>query len=157
VPGRMCAAGPRMSSALGAIGQRQARSRPCHRHSYSPTLAASGAAVDALGKRRTDLSMRPSRLRPIAILLAVTTLIPVVGVSPASALTLQRTWWAHFGTSGVNGSLAIRAYTNGSGSATYNLKGLRANSNYSVAIRNGTCSKLGTVVARLPVIHTTSR
>jgi len=101
--------------------------------------------------------MRPSRLRTIAILLAVTTLLPVVGVAPASALTLQRTWWAHFGTSGVNGSLALRAYTNGVGSATYNLKGLRANANYSVAIRNGTCAKLGTVAARLPVIRTTSR
>jgi hypothetical protein len=100
--------------------------------------------------------MRPSRLRLIAILLAVATMLPVVGVTPASALTLQRTWWAHFGSGGANGSLGIRAYTNGAGSATYNLKGLRANANYSVAVRNGTCAKLGTVAARLPVIRTNS-
>ena len=100
--------------------------------------------------------MRPSRLRPIAILLAVTTLLPVVGVAPASALTLQRTWWAHPGTNGANGSLAIRAYTNGAGSVTYNLKSLRANTTYSVTVRNGTCAKLGTVAAKLPAIRTNS-
>jgi hypothetical protein len=100
--------------------------------------------------------MRPSRLRPIAIALAVATLLPTIGVGPASALTLQRSWSAHLGTSGVNGALAVRAYTNGVGQVTYDLKRLRANATYSVAIRYGTCSRLGSTATRLPNIRTSS-
>jgi len=98
--------------------------------------------------------MRPSRLRPIAIVLAVATLLPTLGLAPASAITLQRSWSAHLGTNGVNGALAVRAYTNGVGQVTYDLRRLRANATYAVQIRYGTCAKLGSVATRLPNIRT---
>jgi hypothetical protein len=100
--------------------------------------------------------MRPSRLRLIAIALTLVTLLLAVGVVPATALTLQRSWSAHLGTSGVNGALAVRAYTNGVGQVTYDLKRLRANATYVVQIRYGTCAKLGTVATRLPNIRTSA-
>ena len=98
--------------------------------------------------------MRPSRLRLITVVLTLATLLPFVAVTPATALTLQRTWTAHLGTSGVNGALAVRAYTNGVGSVTYDLKRLRANAIYGVQVRYGTCARLGSVATRLPSFRT---
>ena len=96
--------------------------------------------------------MRPTRLRLLAILPLLATLF-AVDVAPASAITLQRTWGA---TVGSNGTLIVRAYTNGVGSATYNLKGLRANATYTVQIRKGTCRNLGKVTVKLPAVRTSS-
>ena len=98
--------------------------------------------------------MRPSRLRPIAVALTVGTLLLSVGVVPATALTLQRSWSAHLGTNGVNGALAVRAYTNGVGQVTYDLKRLRANAVYTVQVRYGTCGSLGSVATRLVTVKT---
>jgi hypothetical protein len=96
--------------------------------------------------------MRPTRLRLLAILVTLATLF-VVGAVPASALTLQRTWWANVGS---NGTLTVRAYTNGVGSATYDLKGLRANATYTVQVRKGTCANLGSVSVKLPAVRTST-
>lgn len=100
--------------------------------------------------------MRPSRPRLIAITLTLATLLLSVGAAPATALTLQRTWSAKLGTSGVNGSIVVRAYTNGVGQVSYDLKRLRANATYSVQIRRGTCSNLGTVAVRFTSVRTSS-
>ncbi len=59
--------------------------------------------------------------------------------APAGALTLQRSWHASL-SSGTYGAVSLKAYTNGVGSLTYNLKRLRANRTYSVQIRKGTCA-----------------
>ncbi len=99
--------------------------------------------------------MRPTRRRAIPILIAVVILLTFATV-PASAITLQRTWSAKLGSNGTNGSITLKAYTNGVGAIRYSLKGLRAHATYSVQIRNGTCASLGSVVARPTAIHTTA-
>jgi len=74
----------------------------------------------------------------------------------ASAITLQRTWRAFLGTSGANGSITLRAYTNGVGSIGYSLRGLKPRAFYSIQVRNGTCSRLGTIAARPATVQTTA-
>src|SRR5262245_32289307 len=110
--------------------------------------------MDASATHETDTPMRPSRLRTIAILVTLVTLLLTVEVAPASALTLQRQWSAHVAT--VNGALLVRAYTNGVGSVTYDLKRLRPNTSYTIAIRYGTCSRLGAVATRLPNVRSSA-
>lgn len=99
--------------------------------------------------------MKTTRRGSVAILVALLVLV-TTAAAPAQALTLQRKWAAKVGLSGANGSVTLRAYTDGSGTITYGLKSLRANATYSVSIRKGSCSKLGTVVARPTAIRTSS-
>ena len=102
-----------------------------------------------------DRSMRLTRGRGVPILLALAMLL-TLAAAPVDAITLQRTWSAKVGSNGANGRVTLRAYTNGVGSISYALKGLRANATYSVQIRNGTCSNLGSVAARPPSVHTST-
>lgn len=88
--------------------------------------------------------MRPTRRRGIPILIAFATLLTVAPI-PASAITLQRTWSAKVGSSGANGTVTLKAYTNLVGSISYGLKGLKGGATYSVQIRNGTCASLGSI------------
>ena len=90
--------------------------------------------------------MRKTRRRSAALVLALATLL-AINISPASAITLQRTWTAKIGTSGINGRVYLKAYTNGVGSIQFALKGLRANATYSIAVRNGTCANPSTTVS----------
>lgn len=90
--------------------------------------------------------MRPTPRRGIPILMAFAMLLAIAPAS-ASAITLQRTWTSRLGTSGSNGTITLRAYTNGVGSIRYTLQGLRANTSYGVQIRYGSCANLGLVVA----------
>jgi hypothetical protein len=101
--------------------------------------------------------MRPTsrRARGIPILMALAMLL-TLAVVPADAITLQRSWSAKVGSNGANGRIALKAYLNGVGSISYNLKGLRANATYSVQIRNGTCSSLGSIAARPPSVRTSA-
>ena len=99
--------------------------------------------------------MRPTRLHGMATLIALAMLI-TIAPAPASAITLQRTWSAKVGSSGSNGTITLKAYTNGVGSIRYALKGLRANAIYGVQIRNGTCASPGTIAARPPAIRTSA-
>lgn len=97
--------------------------------------------------------MRPTRRRGIAVLMAVAVLLTLAS-APASAITLQRTWSARLGTSGT---ITLRAYTNGVGSIRYSLGGLKAHATYSVQIRNGTCTSLGSAVNRpAPIVTSAS-
>jgi hypothetical protein len=99
--------------------------------------------------------MRPTRRRGIALLMALAMLL-TFSAAPASAITLQRTWSARVGVSGANGTITLRAYTNGVGSIRYGLKGLRVHATYSVEIRYGTCASLGSVAARPPSVRTSA-
>jgi hypothetical protein len=102
--------------------------------------------------------MPPTRLvsrRGIPILMAVAMLVTFAPAS-ASALTLQRTWSARIGANGVNGTIALKAYTSGVGTIGYSLRNLTHNATYSVQIRNGTCASLGSVVARPNAVVTSS-
>jgi hypothetical protein len=76
--------------------------------------------------------------------------------APVSAATLQRTWSARLGSNGANGSITLRAFTDGTGSIAYSLRGLSPNSTYLVQIRSGTCASLGSIAARLRPILTTA-
>ena len=99
--------------------------------------------------------MRHHPRRLIALLVALTLLLPLAA-APANALTLQRTWSAKVGSSGYNGTVKLRAYTNGVGSVTYSLRNLSGLTTYTVQIRRGTCSNLGTVVTTLAPVRTSS-
>ncbi len=91
--------------------------------------------------------MRRIPRRGIAILMALIVLA-TIEVAPASAATVQRTWSATLSSSVPNGTIKLRAYTNGVGAISYSLKNLRTNTSYGVQIRNGSCAHLGTIVAR---------
>ncbi len=99
--------------------------------------------------------MRITRTRGLAILVALATLLAIAPAS-ASALTLHRGWSAKIGSSGSNGTIALKIYTNDVGTIAYSRKGLRAHATYAVQIRNGTCSSVGTIVARPPSVVTSS-
>jgi hypothetical protein len=99
--------------------------------------------------------MRGFRRPGVAILICLAVLLPGAA-APADALTLQRTWTSKVGSSGGNGAITLKAFTNHSGSIRYALKGLRAGATYSVQIRNGTCARLGSVAASLTAVRTSS-
>lgn len=99
--------------------------------------------------------MRSTGRGVTAVLISLAILL-AFGAVPATALTVQRTWAARVGTSGVNGAVVMRAYTNLSGSVAYSLKGLRPSALYGVQIRTGTCASPGAVAARLTSIRTSA-
>jgi hypothetical protein len=99
--------------------------------------------------------MRSTRRHGIAFLISLAVLLTLTS-APAGAATLQRTWKAKIGSSGANGSIVLRAYTDGSGSISYSLKSLRANAIYTVRIRYGTCSNVGTVATALTSVLTSA-
>jgi hypothetical protein len=99
--------------------------------------------------------MRATRRRSTAILIALAMLL-AFDSAPVGAITLQRTWSAKLGSSGSNGTITLKAYTNGVGSIRYSLRGLRTRATYSVQIRNGTCANLGSVAARPASVHTSA-
>lgn len=78
------------------------------------------------------------------------------GSAPVDALTLQRTWTAKLGSTGANGAITLKAYTNGTGSFRYSLTGLRRSVVYAVGVRYGTCANLGSSAIRLPSVKTSS-
>ena len=99
--------------------------------------------------------MRSTRRGGIAILISLTMLLTFAS-EPVSAFTPQRTWSAQLGSGGSNGTITLTAYTNGVGSIRYSLRGLKASATYSVQIRNGTCTRLGSVAAGLTAVKTST-
>ena len=88
------------------------------------------------------------QMRRIAALALAMILVATINVGGALALTTQRLWQANVGTDAVNGRVSLRAYTNTTGLLTLRLKAMKANRSYSLEIRAGTCTSLGTVRAR---------
>jgi hypothetical protein len=99
--------------------------------------------------------MRRTRRRGATFLVALAVLLSLAS-APVDALTLQRNWTARLGSNGSAGVVSLSAYTNGTGSARYTLKGLRVNATYAVQIRYGTCARLGSIAVRLTPIHTSA-
>lgn len=93
-------------------------------------------------------------MRRIWPLVLAITLVLTMNVGSAMALTTQRLWQASVGSNGVNGRVSLRAYTNTTGLLTLRLTSMRPNASYSLEIRAGTCSSLGTV--RASFLRTTS-
>jgi len=98
--------------------------------------------------------MQTSRRRPtrraratFAILLA--TAVMTILASPASAVSVRRTWTAHLGGNGANGTAALTAYWAGNGAIRYKLVGLQPSTVYPVVAYRGSCLK-PTIITRLP-------
>ena len=85
--------------------------------------------------------------RLISIFLALMLVLSVAAT--ADAVTVKRTWSAKLGTNAINGTAVLQAYKEGTGKLALALKGLRANSTYTLEIRSGSCTTLGTVRATL--------
>ena len=88
------------------------------------------------------------RLTPLLALLLV-----VFVASPANALSLKREWRASVG-GGANGSAVLEAWTNGTGTLTASLKGLKRNTTYRVTLRKGSCKHPKTVLGKLGSVRT---
>lgn len=99
--------------------------------------------------------MRSTRRRGAAVLIALAVLLTMTA-APVTALTVQRRWTAYMLTGGSSGVIRAVAYTNRTGSIQYGLKSLRKSATYSVQIRYGTCSSLGSVALRLPAVKTST-
>ncbi len=91
-------------------------------------------------------------LRRLAPLLAL--LLVVIVASPANALSLKREWHASVGSGGTNGTADLKAWTNGTGTLTATLKGLKAKTTYKVTLRKGSCAHPKTVLGKLGSVTT---
>jgi YVTN family beta-propeller protein len=97
---------------------------------------------------------RHSRLAGSA---ALSMLIIIAAVGPASAATVTSTWNAKIGTGGANGSARIQANSAGTGSLTLKLAKLKPSSVLPVVIVKGTCSSVRSTVITVASVRTTSR
>ena len=86
------------------------------------------------------------RLSPLLALLLV-----VIVASPAAALSLKREWRA---TIGGGGHATLDAWTNGTGTLSATVAGLRKNTAYHIALRQGSCANPKTVLAKLGGVTT---
>ena len=92
--------------------------------------------------------------RPIALALAL--LLLAAMAVPAEATTVHRVLSGNVGTNGTSGWTGITAYTDGTGSVSYALKGLKPAWIYRVEVRRGRCSNLGSVITRLSSVKASS-
>ena len=90
---------------------------------------------------------------PIAAAILLAALVAAPAVEGA---TVNAAWTAKVGTSGVNGTARVQAYTSGSGALIINLKSLKRSTVYPVSLYRGTCSSLGTRIVALNSQLTTS-
>ena len=90
------------------------------------------------------------RLTPLLALLLV-----VIVASPANAVdpSLKREWRASVG-GGANGTARLDAWTNGTGTLTADLKGLKKNTTYRISLRKGSCKHPKTVLGKLGTVRT---
>jgi sortase (surface protein transpeptidase) len=86
------------------------------------------------------------RLSPLLALLLV-----VIVASPAAALTIKREWRASLGG---GGTATLDAWTNGTGTLSATVAGLKKNTAYHIALRKGSCANPKTVLAKLGAVTT---
>jgi sortase (surface protein transpeptidase) len=89
------------------------------------------------------------RLTPMLALLLV-----LIIASPAAALTLKREWRTSMGTNGAGGHATLDAWTNGTGTLSATVAGLRRNTTYHIQLRKGACSAPKTVLGKLGAFTT---
>ncbi|MGZ8515054.1 MAG: hypothetical protein ACXWXA_08420 [Candidatus Limnocylindrales bacterium] len=92
---------------------------------------------------------RPAVARRVLVLLGLGGILASLLVEPATALSLRRTWTAHVGNKGVNGTAVLQAYMTGPASIHLQLVGLQPSTIYPVVIYRGSCSA-PIVIARMP-------
>lgn len=92
---------------------------------------------------------RPASAHRTLILIGLVGLLATFLAEPASALSVRRTWTAHIGSGGANGTAALHGFMTGPGSLHLQLVGLQPSSTYPVIIYRGSCST-PKVIARMP-------
>lgn len=94
---------------------------------------------------------RPLIERARRWLIALTIALTVTSlVAPgASAVSVRRTWTAHLGGNGANGTAILKSFWTGNGSITYSLRGLQPSTTYPVIAYRGSCAK-PSLITRLP-------
>lgn len=93
---------------------------------------------------------RPSRVAGRAVVACLLgLLIAGLAATPVSAVSVRRTWTAHLGGNGANGTARLVSYWGGTGSITYQLVGLQPSTVYPVVAYRGSCAK-PIVITRLP-------
>jgi sortase (surface protein transpeptidase) len=92
--------------------------------------------------------LAPAARRTLIALTAVTVLATLLAPA-ASAVSVRRTWTAHLGGNGANGTATLTAYWSGTGAVTYRLVGLQPSTVYPVVAYHGSCAS-PIVITRLP-------
>lgn len=92
---------------------------------------------------------RTSRLRPWLLALTAASVLVTLLAPGASAVSVRRTWTAHLGGNGSNGTATLTSYWSGNGAITYKLVGLQPSTVYPVVAYRGSCAK-PSVITRLP-------
>lgn len=93
---------------------------------------------------------RPShRARRASIAMTLAVAVATLVATPASAVSVRRTWTAHLGGNGANGTATLKAYWAGDGAIAYKLVGLQPSTTYPVIAYRGSCTD-PIVITRLP-------
>jgi hypothetical protein len=82
-----------------------------------------------------------SRARRGLIVVTLAAIVMTLVASPASAASVRRTWTAHLGGNGANGTATLTAYFAGNGLLRLALVGLEPSTTYRVIAYRGTCAK----------------
>lgn len=105
------------------------------------------------GRQIPTNAVHPRRL---TLSLALAATVSLVAGVPVSAATVSNTWSAKIGSAGVNGTAKVTAFGSGTGSVALKLLKLKPSSLLPVVISKGTCGAVGTTVATLASIRTSS-
>ena len=92
---------------------------------------------------------RPFSARRALAILGLAGILATLVAEPASAYAVRRTWTAHLGGNGANGTAVLRGYMAGDGSLELKLLGLQPSTTYPIVAYRGSCTS-PTVITRLP-------
>jgi hypothetical protein len=97
-----------------------------------------------------SIARRPPRVaRRSLFVFSVIALLATSLAQPASGYSVRRTWTAHLGGSGANGTAILRGYMAGDGSLELHLVGLQPSTTYPIVVYRGSCAA-PQVITRLP-------
>jgi hypothetical protein len=92
---------------------------------------------------------RPRLARRALVILGLAGILAALLTEPASAYSVRRTWTAHLGGNGANGTAVLRGYMAGDGSLELKLVGLQPLTTYPIIAYRGSCAS-PMVITRLP-------
>jgi sortase (surface protein transpeptidase) len=101
------------------------------------------------GRPMKTTNRRPRLARRVLVLLGLAGILAGVVAEPASAYSVRRTWTAHLGSGGANGTAILRGYMAGDGSLELNLVGLQPSTTYPIIVYRGSCAA-PLLITRLP-------
>jgi hypothetical protein len=87
--------------------------------------------------------------RRFLLAISVVCLAATLFAQPVSAYSVRRTWTAHLGGNGANGTAILRGYMAGDGSLELHLVGLQPSTTYPIVAYRGSCAA-PMVITRLP-------